>query len=591
VRGLAALLLTICLPVAGGAPNSQWTLVRSSHFEVYSQSSERDGKRALLWLEQLRAFFVGLGVAQSGRDLESHGPIRVIGFRSPSEYAAFRLRPAADAYFIGGETTDYIVMPQLSSAEFGLAAHEYGHLVLRSFGLQLPPWLAEGIAEFFSTVRIGEQGCSIGGDLPMRALALRRGPWIPLERLLGATKDSALFADRNDMSVFYAESWALTDMLILSPAYAAKFNQLLETMAFGGPGAAALAGVYAKSLSAVMADLRGWMEKARSGVQLAGIPAANPPVEVSGLTNFESRRMIADLLFAGIDLGRAKAAYKALANERPEDARVAAALGSIAFKEGDRNTAREQWKRAIQLGIGDAGLYYQFAILAEDAGVPTEEIVEALRRAIELRPEFDDARYKLALLESNCGHYEAALEQLRAMRPVPAGRAFGYWTAMATALNETDQREAAKEAAVKAIPYAKTEDERALVSSMRYVADTDLTVRFSRDANGNLQMVTARKPHGADDWNPFIEPGDRMVHVEGQIRKVECSAGRITGFTIESAAGAVEVALPDPAHVLIGGGRAEFVCDAEDGRKVAIEYAAFEKHTTADGVLRGMQFR
>lgn len=591
MKVLAALLLTICLPVARGIPSAQWTLVRSSHFEVYSQSGERDGKRALVWLEQLRAFFVGLGVAKSGRDLESHGPIRVIGFRSANEYAAFRLRPAADAYYVGGEAADYIVMPELRPEEFGVAAHEYAHVVLRSLGLQLPPWLGEGIAEFFSTVRIEERGCTIGGDLPMRTLTLRRSPWIALGELLGTTKESAIFAHRNEVNVFYAESWALTEMLIFSPTYTAKFNQLLEALGSGESGAGALARVYSKPLNTVMADLRAWVEKTRSGVQLAGIPVPNLQVEVSVLTDFESRRMIADLLFAGVDLGRAKAAYKALAKERPGDGRVAAALGGIALKEGDRNTAREQWRRAMQLGIGDAGLYYQFAILAEDAGLPAEEIFGALRRAVELRPDFDDARYKLALLESNHGHYEAALEQLRAMHPVPAGRAFGYWTAMATALNETDQREAAKEAAAKATPYAKTGDERALVSSLKYVADTDLTVRFARDANGNLQMMTARKPHGRDDWNPFIEPGDRIVHVEGQIRKVECSGGKITGFRVQGAAGAVDVALPDPAHVMIGGGTAEFVCDAEDGRKVTIDYAAFEKRDAADGVLRGMQFR
>jgi hypothetical protein len=218
VKLVAALLLAAYLPAARGASDQQWTLVRSPHFDVYSQAGERDGRSALLWFEQLRAFFVRTSAAQAGRDLESHGPVRVIGFRSAKEYAAFRLQPAADAYFVGGEAINYIVMPRLGPEEFGVAAHEYAHLVLHSLGLRLPPWLAEGIAEFFSTVRIGENGGLIGGDLPMRTRTLRQRPWIPLTQLLALPANSPMRADRNTADVFYAESWALTQMLIFSPA-------------------------------------------------------------------------------------------------------------------------------------------------------------------------------------------------------------------------------------------------------------------------------------------------------------------------------------------------------------------------------------
>jgi tetratricopeptide (TPR) repeat protein len=245
----------------------------------------------------------------------------------------------------------------------------------------------------------------------------------------------------------------------------------------------------------------------------------------------------------------------------------------------------------MQLGIRDPTLYYQYAILAEDANVPASDIESALRRAIELRSDFDDARYKLGLLESNRGHYAAALEQFRAMRSVPVERAYGYWTAVASALTETDHREEAKEAAGNAMHYATNADERGSASRLAYAAETDLTIQVSHDANGTLHMVTARKPHGTNDWNPFIEPGDHIIYVEGQIRKVECSAGKITGFRVATASAAIEVALPDPSHVLIRGGTPEFVCGAVDERKVAIQYAAIEKHGAVDGVLRGMQFR
>ncbi len=593
VKGVAVLLLAIYLPVFGAASNAEWTLVRSPHFEIYSETGERDGRAAMLWLEQLRAFFVGAAGVPLAGDVkgQSQGPVRLIGFESAKEYAAFRPQPSADAYFLGGETGDYIVMQRLGSDEFRVAAHEYAHLVLHSLGLRVPPWLAEGIAEFFSTVRVEEQRCEVGGDLPMRSQVLRRRPWMPLAQLLAVRTTSQLEANRSQADIFYAESWALTDMLLLSPAYAGRFGELLHAAASGDFDSGTITGVYGKPVSAIMTDLRTWAEKSKPAVSLPGIAAVPEQVQVSQLTKFESDRMLADLLFACGEMDRADEAYKKLANERPDDARVAAALGSIALRKGDRSGAREQWKRAMRLGIRDASLCYRYAVLADELGLPSSEIGAALRRAIELKPDYDDARYKLGLLDSNAGDYRAALEQFRAMRSVAAGREFGYWIAMASALTETEQRDEAKKAAAKAMSYATSAEERAFASRLAYVADTDLTVQLSEDANGNLQMVTARKPHGSSDWNPFIEPGDQIRYLSGQIKKVECVSGKLSGFRVEGASGSVEVAVPDPGRVLIGGGAAEFLCGAEDGRKVAVQYAAFEKHGAADGVLRGMQFR
>jgi hypothetical protein len=517
----------------------------------------------------------------------------VIEFRSQKEYGAFQPRPAADAFFVGEDAADYIVMPRSGVAEFQVAAHEYSHVVLHSLDVQLPPWFAEGLAELFSTIRIRENGCSIGGDLPARSQALRQRPWIPLPRLLALTSTAAVQLARTDADTFYAESWALTQMLAFSPNYKTHLKQLWTTLSSGSSDPETIAAIYGKPLSAIAADLRGWALTPEPGVTLPGVPAVNHVETISFLSGFESRMVIAELLLACGNLKRTEILFKALANEQPQDPRPQAALGSIAAKKGNTAEAREYWKRSIELGIRDAYLCYRYAVSADDAGVEavTGDIRSALQRAIELSPDFADARYRLALLESNHAQYPAALLQLRAMRSVPAGRAYAYWTAMATALTETDQREKAVEAAHRALAFASNADERDAARRLALVAQTDLTVQFARDAAGNLQVVTARKPHGSENWNPFIEPGDRIRSLAGRIRNVQCSAGRITGFRIESASQTVEVALPDPSHVLIGGGTAEFVCDGEDGRSVVIEYAASQKPGAPDGILRGMRFQ
>ncbi len=171
--GFAVLLLALHLPL-GSASSPHWTLCRSLHFEVYSQTGDRDGQSTLLWLERLRAFFLQAGITNAGADLENKGPVRVILFKSTQDYAPFRPAAAADAFFLSGEARNYLVLPAPGSQEFATVAHEYGHLVMHSMGVHLPVWLAEGIAEFFSTVRITERECFIGGDLPGRVHTLRQ---------------------------------------------------------------------------------------------------------------------------------------------------------------------------------------------------------------------------------------------------------------------------------------------------------------------------------------------------------------------------------------------------------------------------------
>ena len=567
----------------------QLSVVRSAHFEVYSHAGDRSAEATLTWLEQLRAFFIQAGVTKYGADLDSRGPVRVIAFESAAEYSRFRPEPNADAYFLSGEARDYLVLPQLSSQEFGVAAHEYAHLVLRSLDVHFPPWLAEGIAEFFSTVRIADNDCSIGGDLPARSVVLRQNSWIPLSMLLSETSPTQ--PDRHATDLFYAESWALTDMLIFSPAYAPYLTELFSAMASGASDPAFLVRIYEKPLNRIEADAHNWVRAARSAVPLPGVPTLKQHLQSTTMTDAQSQSILADLLLASGKLDDAQVAYQTLARQAPKDATVHAGLGNIALLKGQREMARQEWKLAMDLGIDDARLCYQYAILAEDAQLPIDEIRGALLRAVMLEPGFDDARYKLGLLENNSGAYEAAVQQLRSIHKVAPGRAYAYWTAMACALTELDQRQEAKNAAGQALRHASNADERASAERLAYFADTDLTVQVMHDANGNTRMMTARKPHGSDDWNPFVEPGDRMRSLQGQIRKVECNAGKITGFRVEGQSGSVEVAVTDPGHILIRGGNPEFVCGDGDGRQVVIDYAALDNRPGEDGVLRGMRFR
>jgi tetratricopeptide (TPR) repeat protein len=582
-RRLASLAL-LCSCAQADPPS--WTLARTSHFELYSQAPERQARTTLLWFEQLRAFFT----QQTGVDLDHPSPVRIIAFRSAAEYQPYRRGPSSDAYYVGSPTRDTIVMASGDANEFRTAAHEYAHLILRASGLHHPSWLNEGLAQFFSTVNITDRGSTLGSDLIANSQALRRRTWMPLQELLAITGDSPFLEDRNGAELFYSESWLLAEMLVLSPAYGPHFRDLLAALTLQTPGEKAIATIYGKSAADLTRDLRIWAGDRRrfTPVALPGLPASDVPVTVSAVSTTDSRWMLADLALATGDLDRAETLYRSIAspspaNQSPPNAELSAAFGIVAFQKGDRETARREWKRAIDLGIKDASLCYRYAILAEDASVPSDEVRQALQRAVDLQPDYDDARYKLALLEKNAGHYDTAAKHLLAMRKIAPARAFGYWNGLADALNELGRREEAQSAASRAATFAITPAEKALAAQLAYIAQTDLTVGFASDSSGHQRLVTKRIPHDASNFNPFIEPTDDVHRAQGTLREIDC-ASQITRLVLDVSGQRLTLTIPDPSRVQMRNAPPEFTCGPQNPAPVSVEY-------TAAGIIRGLQFQ
>ncbi len=581
MRWTTALLL-LCIS-ASAQSTLPWKLTRSAHFELYSQGDDVTAPSALAWFEQLRAFYL----QKTGLDPAGLLPVRVIRFHSAQDYQPYRLRPASDAHYIGTESRDYIVMAAVDAGQFGTAAHEYAHSILRAAGLRFPPWFGEGLAEFFSTLHIGERGCTLGGDLPARSQSLQRHTWIPLPDLLALPADSPIRENRDTAGMFYAQSWALADMLVLSPDYGQRFSALIAALSSGTPGAEALPNVYGKSLEAITRDLHAWTAKRRPPAALPGIQVQQASIQQpTELSPFQARALMGEMLLAAGDLSRSESIYRDLSRESPRDPAIFAALGTIALRKGDQDRAREQWKQAISLGIADPTLCYQYAALGEMAGLPEDQLRTALERAVALKPDFDDARYHLALLEKNAGNYDSAIANLRAMRSIAPARAYSYWIAMTDSLIQLDRREEADAASKQAARNAATPSQRAYALQLSYMARTDFGVQFTTAENGRLELSTTRVPHKTADWNPFIEPNDKMRHIEGALREIDCTTPT-TRFIVDTPEGPVTLAIPDPAHVQMRNAPPEFTCGPQPPTQVTVDYAL----STPTGLIRGMQFK
>ncbi|MFL6450650.1 MAG: tetratricopeptide repeat protein [Bryobacteraceae bacterium] len=417
---------------------------------------------------------------------------------------------------------------------------------------------------------------------------LRRHPRMPISELLGGTRASNFRDSRETAASFYAETWALADILISSPEYG-RLDRFFAAMRAGKSGQQAFEDVYRKSLLQVGRDLQSWILGHNSPQHF--VPAANPAssaVAPTRVSDLNAGMLLADLLVANGEWSRAEAKYRELLREHPDEPKLLTSVGVMAFRGGSKAVALENWRKAIDSGANDPGLCYRFALLAEEAGLPEDEIAHALEKTISAKPDFADARYRLAIIESNRGNYAAAVAQLKAMGAPSGPRAYSYWSALASSLSELGRTEEATAAAQQAKLSAATPEQRGIASALEYTTKTDFHVQFERDANGEMKAVSIRTPHGFQ-WNPFIEARDVIERTDGQLRTVQCREGRLVGFSVDTASGPLQLDVPDPTHVLMRNSPSEFSCGAQQPRTVKLEYA---KSTASRGpLLRGMEFQ
>jgi hypothetical protein len=359
----ACAILALLAAGAGAREPAGWNRAATPHFEIFSDGDPATLRSLALNLERLHAFIL----RQVGISPRAHREIRVISFASAQEYSQYRSKPGADAFFIGTEGRDYIVMPAGPHGDLRVAAHEYAHVLIHSVGWTLPEWIAEGIGDVVSTVQLRDRETRIGGDLPGRSQALKNGwmtsptfrvqPRVVRRRPGGHLLCAKLGARRS------AHAFAL---------YRPAFPTLLAALASGVPAERALDTVYHTPLSAVERDLRSRIARGSIALPLPAVDGQSAQVRIENLTPFAARVMLADLRLANGDLPGAESAFRELAVERPASGEVLAATGTIALKRGDTGRAVAAWKRAVELGIADADLCYATPCWPASAACPRE---------------------------------------------------------------------------------------------------------------------------------------------------------------------------------------------------------------------------
>jgi tetratricopeptide (TPR) repeat protein len=480
-----------------------WLRVSSPNFELYTTSSEKQGKDTVRHLEQVRAFFLQASPIRSLGEF----PLRIFQFDTEAQYAPFRRTTSQIASFVATPASEYIVIGDRAAArqaagDYAPSVHEYMHLVVRHSGLKLPTWLSEGWADVFSTLRVQGKDSAVGDLLPDRMKSLSADEWMDFDALTSVGTDSPAYNEASRVGIFYAESWALAHMLFLSPEYKDNFGKFVLALNSGKSSAEACQSAFGRSSAAVFADLRNYFKRKRlyGTVFETRLDVGENQITASPLSEFDASLGLADLMVAAGDRPAAQAAYARLEKEQPDRADLAQSIGRLALWSNDPATARRYFTKAFDAGAADAQMCYQLATLDRQAREPAAKVIPILERAIKSKPDFTEAKVELGLLRVDTRDFPQAVAELMSIPNITPQQATGVFCGLAYAYVQTGDLDAAHQNAESCRKWAKT--------------DLD-----QRRAALILKFVEARSKPSAD-----VRPNEKLRRVTGTARALDCSA-------------------------------------------------------------------
>jgi Flp pilus assembly protein TadD len=401
-------------------PADPWSSVRSKNFSITGNASLANLQATAARLETFRWAFSRL---YPKFDLDNDRRAKIVIFKDAASYFEFLPRRpdgttdvGVAGYFQPGDDVNYITFA-ISGEHIdplSTAVHEYFHSVLESNfdRTQLPPWINEGLAEYFETVRV-ESGKNIvvGAQQIEHLRLLRRSAFIPLAEFFAITSADLKVMSQERRRLYYAEAWAVVHTLIQSGQL--SLDKLADGIAIwsGTRGLTAdeQAALYSKLDQDLNRSVRGSFPPPQSIAVTENIPILDQPTTetVSGV---QVSATLGDLLLHTGELARSETFLRQAITARPDDVGVNGSLGVLLIRQDKPAEAKAYLQKAVAAGSADPLVLFNYAYavlhdymqggaieaLPDDSA---QSVRSLLRRAIELAPEFSESYRLLALVD------------------------------------------------------------------------------------------------------------------------------------------------------------------------------------------------
>jgi tetratricopeptide (TPR) repeat protein len=422
----AVAALVMLLAAQAAATKETWTSVRSQHFLLVGNASEKEIRQVATRLEQFREVFTKLFTKV---DFNTPVPTTVVVFKNDGAYKPFK--PLADGkpvevsgYFQPGDDVNYITLtPDRGDGAqnpYGTIYHEYTHLLVNnSTGVgEAPPWFNEGLAEYYSTFAVeDDRKVHLGRLIDYHILLLREQKPIPLSQLFAVTHYSLERGKHNVRSLFYAESWALVHYLILGND-GKRLPQLGEFLALskkGVPTEEAFRRAFQTDTAAMEKELQKYVQSNTFISRVATFPQKlefDSQMTAAPLTEAQAEAYLGDLLLHVNRPDDAAVRLQHALDLDPTNVMARASLGMARLRQKRDAEAVVQLREAAAAGATNYLAHYYLAYALSRAGVgengyrpggyPAEAAAEmraALRKAISLRPDFPESYQLLAWID------------------------------------------------------------------------------------------------------------------------------------------------------------------------------------------------
>ncbi len=432
---ILVVLCAVFMAATSAAADKEWAEVRSQHFRVITDGSEKDARRVAREFEQIR---FAMGAVYPKIRQESGAPLLVLCPRdessmkelAPQYWKTKTFKPAG--VFQHGWDKEYAIvrLDEIRPESYEVVYHEYVHSVMHLNTRWLPVWLDEGLADFHANTKFEKNKIYVGAP-SWRLRVLRSHPPIPLDTLLSVTPASPYYHDEEKASLFYAQSWILTHYLFFGPNMESgkkmvRFIGLLDDTE------------QKKAFAQVFGDpkeVEKGLEQYSRNFLLSGgylnTPASTDEKE------FTSRRMT--MAETEAELGSYHLWSRAPSLARPlieqalkDDPKLGLAHEDMAFLnfvDGKDDDAAREFTQAValdpKLHLSLFSLTMMSPMAHSDAPADLAELERSLNKVLEMDSQFAPAWVQLARLHVRQGKLDQAYREARQAEKLEPARA-GY---------------------------------------------------------------------------------------------------------------------------------------------------------------------
>jgi tetratricopeptide (TPR) repeat protein len=393
-RVLGAALVLLCL--AGAQAETPWVEIKSPHFNVLTDGSEKQGRDVALRFEQMRSVFAQLFVKSPARQPV---PLQVIALRTEreiSQYAPlYQGKPVKIVgFYLQNQDKNYILLDLGANNLWETIFHEYSHCLLDTLSPNLPVWFTEGFAEFYSTVQVANRQATIGRPPEAVLAILKDEKLMPVSELMDVDRHSPIYNnDHRARSIFYAESWLLVHYL-LDNQRMDRAEEYFELRRRHVPVSQAIKQAFemeAKDLDLALEKyLRAGPEfmRLRLPEEAGKIDLATGPVPV-----VNASAVLADVHSHQPDYRRRSIEeFQEILRQDPENTTAHRGLGYALFHEHNTEAAIPHLRKAAEKSPDDWLIHYYWASLMaqqqEDDLAP--QVEREARLVTQLNPEMAD---------------------------------------------------------------------------------------------------------------------------------------------------------------------------------------------------------